>query len=386
MEITKDFHERVISLNKNAMNFIKGNDFKASLTLLKESLNLLSLAKENEAKFKLLATTQNNLACIYKQRKKAATALKYLKLATENEQKAEIEPVTRAGTFLNICAIFSTMGKHKLALEESQKALNLLKTVEESENFFSTLVIAYHNVAVEYEFLKDFKVSLEFYKLACETAEKQLGTDHPLTVSTTLDYRKAEKAIQEHELMAIVKEIDKQESNLKYFNPKREKNKKLLKLQDKMDVLRNFPYKTLKRPKVLRKRLSDGQVELGGLEEVTDGNILVSLIKANQRTKSVSLTPNINNFTPRNFSPARTKNRVVITAPHHTMRIKSVGLQQLKGKEIFSKTLQVKTKPSSLRSKTLLLLQELESLKVQAKQEKIIISNRETPTQGDDLM
>ena len=381
MEITIDFQEQIISLNKNSMSLIKANDFKGSLKLLKESLNLLALAKEDENKYKLLAITHNNLGCIYKQRKKPTTALKYLKLSSENEAKARIDPVTRAGTFLNTCAIFSSLGKHKLALEESQKALNLLKTEEDNDNFFATLVIAYHNVAVEHEYLKEFKASLEFYKLACETAEKHLGPDHPLTRSASSDYKKAERAIQDHELLSVVKDINTQEISLRLFSPKRETFKRRYKLQEKLEVLKKFPYIPVKKPKLNQKRLSiDSQKP--STDEPAEKKFLDPK-NSNKRTKSVSLTPNIKTFpSPRNFSPARATNRLIITAPEHKSRLKSLELK-LSSKEIMSKTLHLNAKPTSLRSKTLLLLQELETLKVQAREEKIIESHRETPVVVD---
>ena len=77
---------------------------------------------------------------------------------------------------LNICAILSLMGKHDLALQHAMKALILIQDElaarnvsakqqpeeEESKQTrdrFTVLSIAYHNIAVEHEYLKQVWVS-----------------------------------------------------------------------------------------------------------------------------------------------------------------------------------------------------------------------------------
>jgi hypothetical protein len=43
------------------------------------------------------------------------------------------------------------------------------------------LCIAYHNIAVEQEFLKQYQASLNSYAKAAQSAHKYLGPDHPMT-------------------------------------------------------------------------------------------------------------------------------------------------------------------------------------------------------------
>ena len=378
MEITTDFQERVISMNKNAMSIIKSNNYKGSLQLLKDALALLSLAKASDLKYKLLVMTQSNLGCIYKRRKKPNTALKYLQLASESEKKALIDNVAQAGTHLNICAIFSSLNKHKKALEQSQKALDLLKVAEKSENFLTTLVIAYHNIAVEHEFLKDFKIALEFYKLAWETGQEKLGSDHPLTVSANTDYIKAEQAIQDYELSAIVKDIDKKEENLRQISPRREKIlNKAKKLQEKIEGFKEIPYLNSLKIKEFRST-NEKLKENGKFSAETHSSRFQSTAK--QRTKSVCLTPGIQIASPSDVVRKVRKNRVLITRERKN-RINALHVS-VDQQEFLNSLVKTPGKPSSLRSKTILLLQELENLKIQARQEKIIISNRETPTES----
>ena len=64
---------------------------------------------------------------------------------------------------LNICAILSQLGKHELALHHAMKALILIqdeilelsndKVIESRQ---TVVVIALHNIAVEYEYLKQY--------------------------------------------------------------------------------------------------------------------------------------------------------------------------------------------------------------------------------------
>ena len=98
------------------------------------------------------------------------------------------------------------MGKHELALQHSMKALILIQDelvskfpiageqtqVEESniggqsesafpqqqrkpEDRMIVLCIAYHNIAVEQEFLKQYQASLNSYAKAAQSASKYLG-------------------------------------------------------------------------------------------------------------------------------------------------------------------------------------------------------------------
>jgi len=43
------------------------------------------------------------------------------------------------------------------------------------------MATAYHNAAVEYEFIEDFEKCIEFYEKAHDTAHLTLGGEHPLT-------------------------------------------------------------------------------------------------------------------------------------------------------------------------------------------------------------
>lgn len=122
--------------------------------------------------------TYNNFACVFRRTKKLRSALSYLEKALEieynylhfsDETVDECLQVSNpCDIHLNICAILSQMGKHELALQHAMKALILIQdelvnkldaikqtgTDKKPEDRLIVLCIAYHNIAVEQEFLK----------------------------------------------------------------------------------------------------------------------------------------------------------------------------------------------------------------------------------------
>ena len=53
--------------------------------------------------------------------------------------------------------------------------------IKKPEDRLTVLCIAYHNIAVEQEFLKQYQASLNSYAKAAQSAHKYLGADHPMT-------------------------------------------------------------------------------------------------------------------------------------------------------------------------------------------------------------
>ena len=164
MEISQETQYKILELNKNAMGMLKYKNYTEPYNLLKEALKTLKLLPDTQDKFILLGITYNNLGCFYKRLKKPKQALKFLKKACENEKSCQLDYANRAGTLLNMCAIYSELGKHKKALEQSLLALKLLTESNYTSSLISTLVIAYHNAGVEYEYLHQRKEALDYYK------------------------------------------------------------------------------------------------------------------------------------------------------------------------------------------------------------------------------
>ena len=60
----------------------------------------------------------------------------------------------------------------------------------------AVLTIAYHNLGVEQEFLKQYQQAVESYRLAHEFADKYMGPADGITINLHNVYMKAKKEIE----------------------------------------------------------------------------------------------------------------------------------------------------------------------------------------------
>jgi len=123
---------------------------------------------------------------------------------------------------LNIWAILSQMEKHDLALQHAMKALILIQDEiinrmgldgdETPAERLVVLSIAYHNIGVEYEFLKKYQQALNAYKKSVLNAETHLSPSNLMTVNLKNVYDKAINKIADVILKAISRKGSKQVS------------------------------------------------------------------------------------------------------------------------------------------------------------------------------
>src|SRR5574343_1533119 len=125
----QDIQEFVLQLNREAMNYLKEGEFALAVKTLKDAHHVLN-NQPGPQNLKLLGITLNNFGCFYKRIHKPNVALKYLSKAVEKESIEPVDQVNLAGTLLNICAIYSQLGKHQQALTHSCRALALLQDVQ----------------------------------------------------------------------------------------------------------------------------------------------------------------------------------------------------------------------------------------------------------------
>lgn len=179
--------------NMLAMNSLNTGEMNTCYTLLTrgEQLTANKTGAPVDERLRLRAVTLNNLGCYYKKKGRLRSALKCLGKALKIESRLH-ECKNPADTHLNICACQSQLGRHNEALEHAQAALILLQ-----DELFSSgggnndqappkervavMAIAYHNVAVEQEYLKKYELSIQSYRKALEIAEKHLGPDQGIT-------------------------------------------------------------------------------------------------------------------------------------------------------------------------------------------------------------
>jgi tetratricopeptide (TPR) repeat protein len=172
----------ILNCNKLAMEQLRGDQFDTALGLLKKAEDHLGQVREFPNHRKLEAITLNNLGCFYKRIHRPAVALHYLRRALEVESTPPADIPSLAGTHLNICAIRSGLGAHEKALEHARKAIRLLASgPEDSPNTYTSLVIAYHNAGIEYEFLGKHNEATECFTQGYSLAKRRLGAVHPLT-------------------------------------------------------------------------------------------------------------------------------------------------------------------------------------------------------------
>jgi tetratricopeptide (TPR) repeat protein len=184
-----DLHNLVLSCNKDGMDSLRKGNHKAAFEQLKYAEAILIANQSEGAGGSLLAVTCNNLGCYYKKMGKLHAALSYLRRALKVELSMHTEDVTVAGTHLNICAIQSKLDKHDKAVQHALCALELISNkvssseegTEVTQDDYSVLAIAYHNVAVEREFLQQWDQAAMAYQQGFQVAKRCLGDQHPMT-------------------------------------------------------------------------------------------------------------------------------------------------------------------------------------------------------------
>ena len=177
-----DPSSQILSRNRSAMESLKSGDFSSAFSLLKEAET--HLHPSLPSLWKLQAITYNNLGCFYKKARDQTNAITYLQLALRIELDHPEDYTNVAGTYLNLCAVCSMVGRHKQAMKQAQRALQVLKAhFQRSPNLVTTMAIAYHNIGVEFEYLRLRKPASEAYYDGWDFASKELGPSHPLTSS-----------------------------------------------------------------------------------------------------------------------------------------------------------------------------------------------------------
>merc|ERR1711907_2336 len=187
--------------NAIAMASLQHGDEDGTMNLLRRALQMsqvVNAASEKDiSRLKLRAVTYNNIGCFYRKMDRPKEALLHLERALKLLN--EIPHAEHAAdTHLNICAVLSQLGRHSQALEHAQVGLILLQeelyfahesdeAPEEMERHnqkrYPVLTIAYHNVAVEQEFIGRVQEALTSYQKAAQVATEHVGQNHPITAS-----------------------------------------------------------------------------------------------------------------------------------------------------------------------------------------------------------
>lgn len=176
--------EIIHSYNKQASNLLAIKNHKGAFAILMKSLKILKSSSDSTSKYKLLSLTYGNLSNLYKDLGKLPDAIKCLQALIEIEKKVPGSKYTTINAYLNLCSTYSLLHQHEIALRYGLTSIILLqKDLALPEKYIPSLVIAYHNVGVEYEYLHKYEEAADSYKKGWDLAKNQLGLLHPLTLS-----------------------------------------------------------------------------------------------------------------------------------------------------------------------------------------------------------
>lgn len=208
------------------MQLVERREFDEAYELLKKAEVLTDdggcLANDDARRLRLSAVTFNNMGCFFKRRSKLHAALQYLFRALEVELQTD-SAENPAATHLNICATFSQMGRHEEAQEHAEKAIMQLQAewdnsenpTEEHPTNKSFLAMAYHNLAVEQEYLNYWEEANRSYGHAYLLAEQAWGASSPMTVAlhkSMMGFKRKKKVAEKKEAGAALRQLSSRTS------------------------------------------------------------------------------------------------------------------------------------------------------------------------------
>lgn len=179
--------------NFSATSLLQKENLKGAHELLKRAEQVADKSDQDKA------ITWNNLACYYRRIGKLRTAVNYLERALAIEEGFGSSDA--AQTHLNLCATLSQLQRHSDALGHAQSALVRMFEVltpalisgslapgpdgrprvpESTLDQVTILCIAYHNLAVEYEHLKNLEAALRAYAEGVRWSSRFLAPGHQL--------------------------------------------------------------------------------------------------------------------------------------------------------------------------------------------------------------
>jgi len=142
------------------------------------------------------AVTWNNMACYYRRVGKIRAAVTFLERALQVEEHRHSGDA--AQTHLNLCATLSQLRRHDAAIYHAQCALirvyemlspammggelgDAKEANSEPKEAVTVLCIAYHNLAVEHEHLRNYESAMGAFVEGLRWASRFLPVNHDLT-------------------------------------------------------------------------------------------------------------------------------------------------------------------------------------------------------------
>ena len=167
-------------LSEEANNLTQADETASSIPIFKELLNLSAKFKTTEILQQRIEVL-NNIACAYRKVGKIHSAKKSIARALELAKQDTQGKLKLASTYLNMCAVLSSLKKHKEAQEFAKRAVQAaqedlleakLENSQETSQKVAVLGIAYHNLAIELEFLNKKSEALQWHSKAYKFMNK----------------------------------------------------------------------------------------------------------------------------------------------------------------------------------------------------------------------
>lgn len=187
-EVTASCHALCEVCNAAGTELLSQGQLQGAIDLLKRAEQVADRNQRDRA------ITWNNLACYYRRVGKLRSAATLLERALEIEEYTM--PNAAAQTHLNLCATLSQLNRHADALYHAQSSMIRVYEIlspmmlegaaaggprkEEFHELVTVLCIAYHNTAVEHEYLKNYDGAVCSYSEGARWASQFLGEGHQL--------------------------------------------------------------------------------------------------------------------------------------------------------------------------------------------------------------
>ncbi|OMJ71056.1 hypothetical protein SteCoe_30812 [Stentor coeruleus] len=169
----------IINYNKLSLSQSSEGNFLSAQEMLNKAYSLLPYSSKTS--FLLLKSmTLNNLASFFLKQKDPENALKCLQEVVSSNFPGS--KTNLAITLINIATIESSQGDHDQAMRHIQSSITILKeSPNMTFNIINSLIIAYHNYALECRNLGEQAESHKYMREAWELSLEQLGPDNKLT-------------------------------------------------------------------------------------------------------------------------------------------------------------------------------------------------------------
>lgn len=183
-EIQAKIHKFALYLNDRAMQLLAANKHSLSLHILGKLEELLIKFNYRQLT-QVLILTYSSLASVHRELGNFDTALNYLRKTTTLCEVCE-EAEDAVATHLNVCTLFSQLGKHKRALDYAVKAVFTCQEKFPRENLsakeLTLLATAFYNMGIEEEFLNNTGAAKEWLKKAYELLENNSDVDPEIKI------------------------------------------------------------------------------------------------------------------------------------------------------------------------------------------------------------